>query len=96
MLVHNSYQDLDVFNACIFEDELWDVRSEIILSEILRKDIEYHYSNNKEYFYTSPCDESSINISHWSKWRKALYYFVFDRKIFWRKLKNKLKNKGAK
>ncbi len=96
-LIHNSYNDLDVFNACIFEDELYAGKKEIVLSEIWRRDIGYHFSNTIEVIKvyndgsdTFTNDEILNCIQKSKKWKKALCYFVLNKKLFWTKIKGVL------
>ena len=97
-LIHNSFNDLDVFNACVFEDELYDGRSEIILSEIWRRDITYHYSkktNNvsqlNNVVQLSSDDVVFRDFAKNKKWKKALCYYLADKATFKAKFKRWLR-----
>ena len=98
-LVHNSYNDLTIFDACRFEDALWDGRESIVLSDIWRRDIRYHYSQRVEKIYveqTKALGENDIIIKDFkkkSKFKKAICYFFLDRAKFKHRLKKWLAKK---
>ena len=100
--VHNSINDLSIFNACKFEDVLWDGRESVTLSEIWRRDIAYHFPNTvkvniiNDYESLNPGDAIFRGFYKKSRWKKALCYFIIDRKLFWSKVKNHFRNKKKK
>ena len=98
--IHNCYNDLEIFSACIFEDELFDGRSQIILRDIWRSNIEYHYPLNAHHNLPPAPIESPVQTANgfWSlsKWNKAIIYFFCDFPTFKRKLKERFRRKKKK
>ena len=93
-LIHNSYEDLNIFKACIFEDELFDGRKEINLCDIWRRDIDYHYPKQniitKKVITNNPLFDKFSSLK---QKKKAIIYMFCDFSLFKSKVKNKLKRK---
>lgn len=111
MLHCSPAQDREYFSCVNFEDDVFFGDSAIKLVDIWKNDINYHhvmsYSGGNAISPVSIIDNdghmTTLNYDatrNWSKIKKALYYFLFDNKTFWKKLKNrkmrKQKNAGKR
>ncbi len=93
-LIHNSVEDLSIFKACVFEDELFDGRKEINLCDIWRRDINYHYPTKNVVTKTVITGNPLFDkFSSLKRWKKAIIYMFCDLPLFKAKIKNKLKRK---
>lgn len=92
-LMHNSYGDLRVFDCCCFEDELYDGRKQIVLSDIWERDMRYHKLTGatekavKQNYFIGEDDTIIRGFKKNKRWKKALCYFLFDRQLFKKKIK---------
>lgn len=98
ILMHNSPADIRIFDACVFEDDLFIGKNEIVLSDLWKKDMDYVYGkrNNASNAYNNDLEK----FYKMKRWKKAICYFIMDRKLFKQKWKaylerKKNKNRGA-
>ncbi|MFI3229449.1 MAG: glycosyltransferase [Bacillota bacterium] len=92
MLMHHAtVSDRGVFDVFIFEDELYDGRSDIKLSEIWSRDINYHYSGIK---FSNHYFSEKYSVHTASMWKKLIFYWLFDKDRLKTKLNERLGAKG--
>lgn len=103
-LLHcSSPQDREYFSCVKFEDDVFFGNSAMRVTDIWQTDISYHHVMR---FSEAPAsvvpiiqsahDTPAPTLNYdatrgWSRLKKALYYFLFDNKTFWVKLRNRRK-----
>lgn len=103
-LLHSSSpQDREYFSCVKFEDDVFFGDSAMRVTDVWQNDINYHHVMR---YTESPASTAPIvqNVAEgpaptlnydatrgWSKLKKACYYFLFDNKTFWKKLRKRNK-----
>ena len=93
-LLNLNDDDMGLFSTIDFEDRMYMGNDNANLCEIWRRDINYHLQggNINSISHLGPMSknemEAKILTGH-SRWKKALFYFLFDRETFKRKLKER-------
>ena len=102
MLHCSSPQDREYFSCVKFEDDVFFGDSAMRVTDVWQNDINYHhvmrYPESPKSVVTVPSvgtegPAPTLNYEAtrgWSKLKKAFYYFFFDNKTFWKKIKNKI------
>lgn len=102
MLHCSSPQDREYFSCVKFEDDVFFGDSAMRVTDVWQNDINYHhvmrYPESPKSVAAVPSvvaegPAPTLNYEAtrgWSKLKKAFYYFFFDNKTFWKKIKNKI------
>lgn len=105
MLHCSSSQDREYFNCVKFEDDVYFGKSNMRVTDVWQNDINYHHVMHYPEVHENVVHGTNLNSDgrastlnyeatrSWSKVKKAFYYFLFDNKVFWEKLKNRLKKR---
>ena len=103
MLHCSSLQDREYFSCVKFEDDVFFGDSAMRVTDVWQNDINYHHVMR---YPESPASVATVvpavtgeptpTLNYdatrgWSRLKKALYYFLFDNKTFWKKLKDRRK-----
>lgn len=102
-LLHcSSPQDREYFSSVQFEDDVFFGDSAMRVTEVWQNDINYHHvlrfpeAPSSVAPVTAPVSSGeplpTLNYDAtrgWSKVKKAFYYFFFDNKTFWKKLRKR-------
>ena len=91
-LLNAPYLDREVFDTALEEDDIYSGYQQKSICDIWSWHIDdiNHAGKGQQ---PVQCSSVEYYISRFPKWKRAMFFLLFDRKTFWQKLKKNLSRK---